>query len=275
MAYTKRAPDKTVEIYGGTIKVDYYDQYHRYLVNGEKKMGVTTVTGLIDKSRALIYWATNLTRDSLLNTLQNGLAITEMHVIEAAKLHAQRKQEAADKGTMVHNLAEQWIKSTPKERKEMVMPQDPEVYNGFMAFLGWVRENDVKFLASEKIVYSKEHDYIGTLDSVFTMKAEKHAIRHLGDFKTSSGVYPEMIFQVTAYEEAEKEEEAFLVKAKKMKAKEVLPWGDKYILRFDKKIGDFEPYCIPSENHDVDFDAFKGLLCAKKRLTIIEEEMKP
>lgn len=275
MAYTKRAPDKTVELYAGKVKVDYYDQYHRYLVNGEKKMGVTTVTGLIDKSRPLIYWATGLTRDYLINILQSGLAITEMHVIESVKLHAQRKQEAADKGTMVHSLAEEWIRKTPKERKEMVMPSDPEVYNGFMAFLGWVRENDVKFLASEKIVYSREHDYIGTLDSVFTMKSEKHAIRHLGDFKTSSGVYPEMIFQVTAYEEAEKEEEAFLVKAKKLKAKEVLPWGDKYILRFDKKIGDFEPYCIPAENHAVDFEAFQGLLAAKKRLTIIEEEMKP
>lgn len=260
-------------LYDGSVKMEFYAGRHAYFADGERVYGVTTFTGIIDKSRALIYWATNLARDYLLELLNNGISLNSDHVISATKLHQVRVEQAAEKGTQVHALAELWIKSSPKERKAIKLPADEDVRNGFMAFLSWVDEHKVKFLYSERLIFSKKHRYTGTLDCMFTMGEEKHMVRHLGDFKTSSGVYPEMIFQVTAYENAVLEEE-MATPLKKRSRDAMLPFGDKYIMRFDKKTGEFEAYCIPAENHKDDFSAFVGLLTAKKRLMSIEADMK-
>ena len=255
-----KTPDKVISLYNGSIKIEYFDRYHQYFVNGRKSIGVTTVTGVIDKSRVLIYWAINLSKNYLLEVAQKG-QITAEHIETASKLHAQRKEEAAALGTQVHKWAEDYIGAKISKRIDIALPTDERVLNGVLAFLKWVKEHKVKFLESERVIYSKKHKYIGTMDCVFTMGEEKHKIKHVGDFKTSKGVYDEMIFQVTAYEEAYKEE----TKAK---------FGDKFILRFDKETAEFEPHVIPKEDHKDDLAAFVGLLTAKKRLMILEERKK-
>ncbi len=252
-----RTPDKTIELYNGSVKIEYYDRYHQYFVNGKKSIGVTTITGLIDKSRALIYWAIGLAKNHLIEIHNGGETITIEHIEAASKLHTQYKKEAADLGTQVHEWAEEYIGAKISKRKDIEMPKDPRVLNGVIAFLKWVDEHKVKFLESERVIYSKKNKYIGTMDCVFTMGEEKHKIIHVGDFKTSKAVYDEMIFQVTAYEEAYVEE----TKAK---------CGDKYILRFDKETAEFEPHVIPAEDHKKDIAAFLGLMVAKKRLTELE-----
>lgn len=252
-----KTPDKVIALYNGSIKIEYYDRYHQYFVNGKKSIGVTTITGLIDKSRVLIYWAVGLTKNRLIEVFNSGEAITIEHIEDASKLHAQRKKEAADLGTMVHKWAEDYIGAKIAKRKDLEMPEDPRVLNGVIAFLKWVDEHKVKFLESERVIYSKKHKFIGTMDCVFTMGEEKHKIIHVGDFKTSKGVYDEMIFQVTAYEEAYVEE----IGAK---------CGDKYILRFDKETAEFDPHIIPAEDHKKDIAAFLGLMVAKKRLVELE-----
>jgi hypothetical protein len=252
-----KTPDKVVELYNGSVRVEYFDKFHKYLVNGEKALGVTNITSLIDKSRVLIYWAVNLARDYLIEVHNGNERINLGHIEIASKLHAQRKKEAADLGTLVHLFCEEWIKAKVAKRKDIAMPEDPRVLNGVIAFLKWVDEHKVKFLESERVIYSKKHKFIGTMDCVFTMGEEKHKIIHVGDFKTSKGVYDEMIFQVTAYEEAYVEE----TKAK---------CGDKYILRFDKETAEFEPHVIPAEDHKKDIAAFLGLMVAKKRLIELE-----
>ncbi|MEO0304706.1 MAG: hypothetical protein ABIM64_05540 [candidate division WOR-3 bacterium] len=250
--------DKEVVLYGGLVKIKYFDQYHQYFVNGEKALGVTAITGLIDKSRPLMYWATKLAYDYLAEIHIKGKKIELEDIEIACKLHMQKKKEAADFGTQVHEWAEKYIKAKVKERRDIEMPKDPRVLNGVIAFLKWVESHKIKFLESERIVYSKKHKYIGTMDCVFTMGTEKHKVRHIGEFKTSSGIYEEMIFQITAYEEAYREETGENC-------------GDKYILRFDKKTAEFEPYRIPTENHKKDISAFLGLLAAKKRLIELEQ----
>lgn len=261
MASTKKAPDKIVKLYGGKVKIEYYDQFHRYIVNHKKAIGVTTATGLIDKSRVLIWWATKLAEAHLKDLLKINRVLNEADIEYACKLHMQRKTEAADLGTQVHAWAEEYINALVTERGEIALPEDDRVLNGVLAFLKWVKAHKVEFVASEQVVYSLKHEYVGTLDCIFTMGKEDHKVLHIGDFKTSSGIYDEMIFQVTAYEEAEKEESG----------KE---YGDKYILRFDKKTGEFDAHRISAKDHDQDFNAFVGLLTAKKRLIEMEEKSK-
>lgn len=271
-----RKADKVLKLYGGSVKVEYYDQYHRYFVNRKRKMGVTTVTGVIDKSRQLIWWATGVMKDHLKELIDSQREISIADVEYAQRLHMQRKKDAADLGTLVHEWAEEYINATVAGRGEIALPDDERVLNGVLAFLKWVKAHKVEFVAVERMVYSKKYDYIGTLDCVFTMKKEKHGIVHVGDFKTSKGIYDEMIFQVTAYEEALREEIAHGGEMTEMKlaVNKDTEFGDKYILRFDKESGDFEAYPIRSKDHDKDFAAFAGLLVAKTRLMELEEERK-
>jgi hypothetical protein len=145
------------------------------------------------------------------------------------------------------------------------MPEDDRVTNGVMGFLDWVDQYKVKFLDSEKLVYSKKYQYVGLMDCKFTMGSEDHEIIHAGDFKTSSGIYNEMRYQVSAYQQADTEESGCV-------------YGDKWIIRFakddkyDKKTGElieaagsFEAKPFPLVEHEKDFAAFAGLLAAKKR----------
>lgn len=250
-------PDKVIELYEGRVIIDYYDAKHLYVVRADDHvpLSVTAATGTMDKP-ALKFWAVGLTRDFLLEQVRAKRSITEQMIIDASKLHQTFTKKAATIGSMVHDFAEAYIKG-----EKPIMPADPKVLNGAMAFLKWIDEHEVKFLASEKIIYSKKHDYVGMMDTKFTLKEEKHKIIHCGDFKTSSGIYPEMRFQVAAYQEADTEESGE-------------EYGSKWLIRFDKENGEFYAHEFPATDHKKDFVAFLGLLNAKKRLNELKEEDK-
>lgn len=247
-------PDKSFSLYKGTVTVDYWDQYHRYEIRetGVKPLSVTAVTGLVDKSGPLIYWAVGLTRDYLNMLADKKVAIGKEEILIASKLHLEKKKAAATSGSLVHAWAEDFIKGRKPD-----MPTDQQVANGVLAFLKWVDEHEVKFEASEQVVYSKKHGYVGLLDARCTMKygvngeKENHKIRHLTDFKTSKGFYDEQYLQVSAYQEADAEESG-------------REYGSAIIAKFDKQTAEFE--ARETADHKQNFEAFKGLLVAKKRL---------
>jgi hypothetical protein len=242
-------------LYNGKVKIEFTEGSHRYKINGKSGCpSVTSVTGLLNKP-ALLFWSANLARDFMLEHLRAGTLFTEELIMEAAKQHTIRKEQAATSGTMVHKWASDYIKGEKPE-----MPDDENVLRGVTAFLNWVDEHGVKFMASEQIVYSKKHDYVGIMDCKFTLKSEKHKIPHCGDFKTSSGIYPEMYAQVSAYQEADAEESG-------------CEYGDKWIIRFDKKDGTFEARSFPLSRHAQDFGAFLGLLSAKRWLDDIKKQL--
>lgn len=261
----RRVPGQKYELsehYNGQVTIKFYPESHRYQLFGRKDylIGVTTATGMMDKSTPLVIWATRLTRDYLLTAIENEEEITPELVEYAAQLHEEKKDEAATKGKMVHEWAEKYIKGEEPE-----VPEDEQVRNGVLAFLKWVSEKDIKFIASEKRIFSKKHEYVGTMDCVFTMGIEGHRILHAGDYKTSSGIYLPMAFQVSGYQEADTEENG-------------TEYGDKYLLRFakedkfDKKTGqqtqvagEFEAKCFKASEHKGHFRGFLACLELKKQ----------
>jgi len=252
-------PTKSTTLYNGKIVIDFFEAKHWYCKRGEKGtiVSVTGATGMLDKSRVLMNWATRLARDFLsvekLNDLvqsQNPEEIMAL-VNEACDLHNVRREEAADLGSQIHDWAEHYIKAKKADREEMIKPKalkklDERIVNGITAFLRWINTYKVQFIESEKLVYSKKYDYVGLLD----LKAKVNGKLSLVDFKTSNGVYNEMRYQVSAYRAADEEES-----------------GDKYeeswIIKFGKEDGEFGAYKIG--NHKEDFKAFLGLLEVKKR----------
>ena len=244
------ANKKTINLYDGNVEITFYPDSHRYLKDGKPLISVTAATGIIDKSRVLIWWATNLMKDYLFEFVNNNedFSLEDLYnaIEEAAKQHQVKKEEAADIGSQVHEWCEMYIKAKINGDPEPEMPNDDKVLNGITAFLEWLSEHKVKFHCSERLVYSKKHNYVGTLDAIATVNGKKYLI----DFKTSKGVYNEFFYQVAAYRAAYEEET-----------------GEKLdgsiIIHFDKDTGEFE--VIDIDNHKKDYKVFLACLTIKKR----------
>lgn len=247
----------TVKLYGGTIELCLDEARHRFTANGNPVFpSVTAATGVIDKSKPLIYWAVGLAKGYLMENLQILIEDTKGDKIsalieEAAKQHNIKKEKAADVGTQVHDWVEKFIKAKSKKDWPEI-PKDPQVFNGITAFLKWVDEYEVEFKSSEKLIYSKKYKYAGIMDAEAIIKRKLCVI----DFKTSKAIYPEMRFQVAAYQAAVEEESE----------KEYS--GNKWLARFDKETGEFETHEFAEQ--DKDFKAFLAALELRRRLKDLE-----
>ena len=58
------------------------------------------------------------------------------------------------------------------------------------AFVEWATKENIRFIESEKKVYSKEKWYAGTMDIL----AEKDGRLFIADVKTGKDIYPDTIF---------------------------------------------------------------------------------
>lgn len=253
-------------LYKGKVKGKFYPKSHAYYVNGKRKTGVTTYIGIIDKSRPLIYWATELYRDFLLAVLPQR--ITEEDIYTGCSLHAERKEEAANIGDEVHKWIEQYILNENPE-----MPDSKEAQIGVNAFLEWTELNKVKFISSERIVYSLKHDYVGKMD----IEAEVNGKLCLIDIKTSNGLYNTYALQTAAYVKADEEESErkyqgrWLIRVSKETEEEYLARMEKKNINREKKGQNrievspykvFEARFLDDQETNIDRD-FKAYLNAK------------
>ena len=177
---------------------------HIYQVNGERKTGVTTYLNIKDKSVGLVSWATELAADYLLAKIERGEKITEADIYEAQDLHQKKKQEAADVGTLIHDWCEKYIKAKLKVKGYTVpdMPEEKNVQIGVSAFLDWEQEHKVKFVSSERVIYSRKYDYIGKMDIECIVDGDLCLV----DLKSSNGLYNTVRAQTAAYLKADEEE---------------------------------------------------------------------
>lgn len=178
---------------------------HMYYIEGKRKTGVTTALGIKDKSTALLSWQREQTAIAFFNLLESSAKITQEQIVEAVFSAERSKERAADVGSQIHDWIESYIKHRLKEKGYEQMPDMPEDSNvaiGATSFLEWESEHKVKFLWSEKILYSKKHDFIGRGD--FGAKVDGSVC--LCDIKTGNGMYNSVRAQTAAYAEADREE---------------------------------------------------------------------
>lgn len=172
------------------------EKNHIHTLDDKPLHGITTVLQVISKP-ALIQWAANMTADYIRNNplpLEqdglDGVIGTSNKLIEEARFaHRKKKEKGGDWGTAVHEAIEEWIKTGKEPELEGTQKQ------AFDNFKNWSEENKVKFIESEKNLYSKEHWIGGIVDLVFEMDGRKY----IGDIKTSSAIYNEAFFQMAAY----------------------------------------------------------------------------
>lgn len=239
---------ETTDLYGGAVKLCFDPKKHLYTVDGVPVDGVTSALGVIAKP-ALVPWAVKMTAEAIERAWQPGKAYDELEVAraiaDAKRAHREKTSDAAAIGTMVHKWAEEYLLSD----HEPAMPINVQARNGAQAFLSWVDQHEVGTLYSERKIYSRAYNYAGTCDLIAIIDGRLT----VADFKTSSGLYSEMRYQLSAYKAALVEEG--IVPADAGRA----------VIRFDKRDGSFEFHRLPDEDDEEDFNAFLSALMLHRR----------
>lgn len=276
-------------LYGGEVKVKFYPNSHMYKVTDEKYglkdqrvKGVTTYLGVKDKSQALVSWAVGEAGLHLYDIISAGQIVTMDDVRNALKRHTEIKDEAALIGTAMHAWCEYFIKFKLKEKgyeEAPKLPEAPQILLGVNSFLEWYTSHKVEFLSSERIVYSRKHQYIGTMDFDAIVDGKLTG----GDFKSSNGLYNTVRAQISAYIEAAEEEAAHLKKPVKYENRVAIRLSketeSEYNTRMTRKniikgkedapLDPYEPFewkvFEGRESHEVDFR--DGFMAAKTLFT--------
>lgn len=244
-------------LYSGRVLLEFDEKKHIYTVGGVKQLSVTGITDIINKP-ALMYWAVNCTLEHIEANLKPGQSLDEIQIktllADAKGANRRVSQKAADIGTLVHAYAEAFIKAELGMGTHPEYPINEAIRNGVDAFTQWWDQFHVVPVASEEKVYSEQYSYAGTLD----LDAEVDGKRCIVDFKTSSGIYPEMWLQTAGYQLAREEE---------LNTR----YDGRWIIQFSKADGRFKAESrLSRRDYFADRDGFLGALALKRRL----EEMK-
>ncbi len=213
MSTQEKEPAVFTELYAGKIVHRFNPAGHQHWISTDggkkfvRKTGVTSYLGILDKSTPLGKWQQGMTLDFLLLQLAAGVKLDEQKCIEAVIQHELYLQDSADIGHEIHAWCEAYIRHELKQKgfeKMPEIPNFPEAVTGVNSFLAWIDEHKVKFISTERAVYSKRFDYIGIMD----FEAVIDGLHCLGDFKSSNGLYNSVRMQTAAYTFADEEERA-------------------------------------------------------------------
>jgi len=178
-------------------------EIHLHVLDQKPLTGITTILGVIAKP-ALIAWAANEVGKFIrtnCKTESEIYQVSEAELALACKAHAQRKKDAGDIGTEVHAVIEDLITeaiSANNGRIESINLKiaNPQVEEMVTHFVNWAIQNKVKFLESEKNLYSREMWTGGICDIVCEIDGKVW----IADIKTASGIYPENMAQMAGYD---------------------------------------------------------------------------
>ena len=171
---------------------------HIHTLNGKRLTGCTTVLNVVAKP-FLIPWAANMTAGFLKNKLKDVKELNqdewEILLDEARKAHTKKKEKAGSYGTKTHEAISKIIQLAIDESDGVigeVLTEDKSIQN----FVDWAVKNNVRFLETEKNVYSGKWHFAGICDMIIEIDNRIW----IADIKTAkSGIYSENFWQVSGY----------------------------------------------------------------------------
>ena len=178
--------------------------YYATLPDGRKVgpvPGVTNILKAIDKSDALIHWASAETADAAAALHDNGWSELERLVgptgVKKALMERRnwKRDEAAHLGSAVHDLADQYVKTN-------VMPELTDSTRARVEnYAEWWKNSGWRLRISEFTMFNATSEYGGTGD-LLAYDQDNRTV--LADLKTGAkGIYREAILQLTGYTDAE------------------------------------------------------------------------
>ncbi len=202
---------------------------------GKPALGVTTVIGMLDKP-ALVGWAGKTCCFAGWEAGRAGEGLPVWNKV----LYGQR-DDAAEAGTLTHNMIDAQLRGLP-------LPEIPatevglraeQAYTNAMQFIDSLKS---KVVPHERPLVCPEYNFGGTPD--FEMHGDWIDV---GDFKTSAGIYPEVVIQTAAYRHL-------------ITTVEGTPIRGAHCMRFARETGDFSYAYFPPDLLDVGWEIFKHLL---------------
>lgn len=286
--------DHTVEIRFDAVDHIYY--FVEKLGNLTALLNVSTVSHIVDRSFALIPWCAKVTIEKLLRilpmeTIATGpddpsplVVVPMMSLAEFTKFaliaktaHKDTLEDAGNVGHEAHDWIERYIKAVlanEEAAQHMMIAErcvDERATNATTAMLAWKTAHNVRWIATEKKCYSKEHNCSGTMDglalvdSCSDLTCCKVSFKdHLSliDWKTSNYLYVEFLFQTAGYQGFHMEEfpDVHIV--------------DRWIIRLGKEDAEFDPWYLPGETFEPDYEGFLACLHLKRIVLAADERLK-
>jgi hypothetical protein len=279
--------------YGGEVTLKFDKVKHEYYRLDEDGNMILLMSGsqvghIVDKSQALVPWACKMMAQKLFATIPKTTtksgkeavimeyADFEKAVMAAKSAHKERLEDAGNVGHATHDWIEKYIQSLIDEKEQLTLqllsqfPFDERAVNGCRAMLDWAQRHNVRFLETEKKVFSRSLDVSGTLDgkaltdSCGDLKCCGEAFKDrlsLIDWKTSNHLYLEYIMQVGFYWLAENEEHG-------------TQFDDAWIIRLGKEDGEFDPWHLDQDAISWGQKAFRSALDLTRDLAALEEHEK-
>lgn len=244
--------------------------YSRVMPDGSlvPQDGVTHVCHIIDKSHALMPWAVKKALAKCKSILlKRGYVIPKGvdpeqgvtpslfegvldEIIEKSK-NADKEEldAAAEVGSIAHNWIEEYIHALLEDaddrRLELLakLPTDERAANACIAACEWMVRHNVRWIATERKIFSRTHNYAGTMDGMARVDScdDPGCCAHefkdrltLVDWKTSNYLYIEYLFQTAAYQHAHQEETGEMVE-------------DRWVIRLGKDDAEFDPWHVPGQ----------------------------
>jgi hypothetical protein len=204
-------------MYDGEVTLDFDEKKHTYSVtdraldpnasNVEPVMvpSVTGITGIVDKSGPLMWWAVSQCCQYLEDNLMQSGGVLDLtdevkradFLHNANRAHLAASRTATDIGTMAHQWIEDYFAGKNPEP-----PTNKQLKSTIDSFLTWANTYNVEPVETEFKIYSREHGYAGTCDFEGYINGEYC----IADWKTGKAVYPEHQLQTMAYLLAREEE---------------------------------------------------------------------
>ena len=175
---------------------------------------------------------------------------------EATEHYSSVRKKAADAGTLAHYALERYFKDAPEDFAPPLAGSP--VRARFDEAVKWFGSRKIQNVCTESVVYSREHNYIGTLDNLSYVDD----VLSLVDYKAAKSIYSTYLFQTSAYIRARAEETG-------QKAEQI------YILQIGEE--KTVPYRYGPAEIETAFEGFLGLLQmykADKKLGRIKPEEK-
>lgn len=282
--------DHTVELRFDTDKHIYY--LVGTLGNLLEQNGVTNTVHIINAAEMLVPWAAKMTVAKLLRlipteTVDGVLRIKPITfeefttiALEAKSAHKDKLDEAGDIGHMAHKCLEDSIRRAITLDPEKIVrdlvniPEDERAATAANNAKSWMDQHNVKWIETETKIYSKQHQYAGTMDGLAYVSScndrsccREHFVDRLSliDWKSSNYLKIEYLFQTASYQFAKMEEHPDLKIV------------DRWILRLGKnedEAGKFEPWHMEPSDFEKDFAGFLACLTLTRIVDEVDTRMK-
>jgi hypothetical protein len=221
-------------LYNGEVEIVFDDKAHTYRHRDSNKLiaNPSSVHNILAKP-FLIPWAAKKSAEHIGEVLQPYTEYTEVEVARMVRNASQAHTEySADRmviGHYVHGWIEGYIKWKLGLRAEKKIPGkvSKEILNGIHAFLDFDQRHSPRYLFSERVVYSRLGDHIGTCDAACEIQGKIYTT----DWKTGAGIYLEHAYQTASYSAALTEE-----------SPETYDWPERLVVKLSTKTGKASEY---------------------------------